>query len=99
MAKLGARGRTEVARYERMVGTGQDRYRLTYALMSDGSVLKKAQWFNDDGTIRPGQWRQWGKIKPGLQASNLMERMRQWDGVVEKIIRKDLVDAVLRKAK
>jgi len=67
MAKLSARGRTEVARFESPTpdhGTAK----RTYVLMSDSTVLWKATWYykedvsHNNRAISAG-WRVHGKLK------------------------------------
>lgn len=73
MAKLSARGRTEVARFSKeKTVTDPDRYvdweRITYALMSDGHLLKKRDVRFKETTILAEQkhcygWKDEGKVK------------------------------------
>lgn len=77
MAKLSARGRTEVVRVARehdpklFENSLCDWERVTLALMSDGNVLKKLDVrFRADGTARSGErysygWKVLGKFKGG----------------------------------
>lgn len=73
MAKLSARGRTEVARFSKeKTVTDPDRYvdweRITYALMSDGHLLKKRDVQFKEAGIMPAYkhnygWKDEGKVK------------------------------------
>lgn len=67
MAKLSARGRTELARVRKTC----DKYKRTLALMSDGKVLSKLQAFMAATPYTPAHWHDYGwtvkaKIKDGV---------------------------------
>mgnify|MGYP003393231939 CR=1 FL=1 len=61
MAKLSARGRTELARYtltESSVGESAKKIRTTYAVMSDTAILRKTDWLKEDGKLdHSGSWK------------------------------------------
>jgi hypothetical protein len=58
MAKLGARGRTELARVAReTVGDVGQKYTTTYALMSDGKTLRKVKAVWSDGHVSDVAWK------------------------------------------
>lgn len=70
MAKLSARGRAEVARVviESLCGTR----RTSYAMMTDGRILRKFQYKDSflcprygTGGWAPGHWSQWRRLKEG----------------------------------
>ena len=75
MAKLSARGRTEVMRFSKETeGDGLDliKRKTTIAIMSDGNILKKfTTWWkniyhNNGMERRDGGWSVSGKFKKGL---------------------------------
>lgn len=80
MARLKARGRTEVLKVE-----GNFKYpptdnkygvaerRITQALMSDGHILKKVVSTAQDGHRINGDWKDAGKVKPGLTPQQVEE--------------------------
>jgi len=93
MAKLSAYGRKEVVRFTK-VWNGDDlskKTRTTRAVMSDGIMLEKVQWYNDDGTIRPATWRKRGKIAVGMTPRDLIREYGQYN-YVAKVLRDDLLD-------
>jgi hypothetical protein len=97
MAKLSARGRQEIARYERVREDDYGKVKTSWALMTDGWILVKDQGYNDNGTIRTGTWSQWRRIKAGKTPEVMMVIMRGWKGVTETVKRADLVDKELRR--
>lgn len=76
MAKLNARGRQELARVEKEFNPSEDVdptccwERRTYALMSDGKVLRKidVRWRNDNRLHSYG-WHIKGNIKAGVDVT------------------------------
>jgi len=79
MAKLSARGRTEVARFESSTpdhGTAK----RSYVLMSDSTVLWKATWrseateYSKARTVSSG-WRKHGKLKSGVDPQDWIDAM------------------------
>lgn len=104
MAKLSARGRVEVARFERVRKSGEPGHReyevrKSYAVMSDGRVLEKTQ-IRDDGPYgtgkwRPGTWRLWKRIKSGNTFRGTVEGLDKLCGP-GKVSRPDLLDTVAR---
>lgn len=85
MAKLTARGRTELVRLEKEVvaseanglaASGVAREKYTVTMMSDGRALKKTVvWFAPDAYSRGKErrhdygWKDMGKVKAGLDAA------------------------------
>jgi len=78
MAKLSARGRTELARVEKTVyPTPPDlvtERRYTTAYMSDGTLLQKCDViFRSDGKRHSYGWIVRGKVDPGLTVEQWLE--------------------------
>jgi len=85
MAKLNARGRTELARVSKVRegleeaaayggSTLTDWSRTTLVLMSDGAVLKKLDIrFKSDGSKHSYGWKNYAKAKPGFTAERFVE--------------------------
>lgn len=72
MAKLSARGRTELVRLSKAIteqaGT-MDTYESTrfYAIMSDKHVLKKTQWRDSAGKLQSMPWNDLGKLSGEIE--------------------------------
>lgn len=82
MAKLSARGRTELLRLERyenetdpLSDTGEIRplVRRELALMSDRVVLSKATFTRPDGSTHSAGWSVLGKLKDGQTVETFRE--------------------------
>lgn len=86
MAKLSARGRIELGRWQIERETPNSDLttseRITLALMSDGRLLQKRDvvfkpdTFNPEGRKYSWGWKQYKKIKTGL---DLNEILNKWD--------------------
>jgi len=83
MAKLSARGRTEIARFKRTAVyhdefTGTDReYVVKVALMSDGNILRN----------NGGGWKTWRKIRKGIADAEWISAMENHSSNWERISR------------
>lgn len=77
MAKLTARGRTEVWRVERTTDSSTGgTLRVTLALMSDGNILKKMTSFTQQGKVAHSWgWTVWRKLKKDGNPDRLKERL------------------------
>lgn len=79
MARLSARGRTELVRVSKAEDvTDSDSVvtwrRYTKALMSDGTILEKVDVrFKSDGSRHSYGWKAKGKAKKGLTAEQFVE--------------------------
>ena len=67
MAKLSARGRTELYRLSKVTkeqAETQDAYESIryYAIMSDKHVLKKSTWRNSGGKLEGTPWKDLGRL-------------------------------------
>lgn len=88
MAKLSARGRTELARVareqhytDRLTGEFKE-YTVRLALMSDGKVLIKRSWRDENGKTANSGWTVRGTLKKGITTEQWVER-RLADGWVK----------------
>jgi hypothetical protein len=82
MAKLSARGRTEVARFskeEKVTDPSRstDWERTTYALMSDGHLLKKWDVNFKSSNILPGGKHSYGWKDQGKKAHLTADKLRE----------------------
>ena len=81
MAKLSARGRVELARFEKRTPDSNDPNeafvdnRFQLAAMSDGHILKKmtARW-KDTGRIHDWGWKDLAKVKAGNDIIQVAEK-------------------------
>lgn len=76
MAKLSARGRTELARYQRTIPSSEAypyELRVQYAFMSDGNVLKKI-----------GERSGWKivRLRPGMTQARMTELVKSYGAVL-----------------
>jgi len=79
MAKLSARGRTELARIEKIEKPDADGviYRTQRVLMSDGWILRKGSWKRPGERWEGGGWKQDRKYTGDL---DVIKKGVQWDG-------------------
>ena len=76
MAKLSARGRKELVRVTREVEPkeeGRPAMRISRALMSDRTVLKKVDYKHADGMKHSTGWKVEGKAKEGVTPERFAE--------------------------
>lgn len=80
MAKLSARGRTELCRVSKVLpdqepGVTVTRFR---ALMSDGVILHKTSWKYDskDRSNHDTGWKVGNRLKPGVKPENVIDAWR-----------------------
>lgn len=72
MAKLSARGRTELLRMEKTYPSEVGNMRATITLMSDGVALIKKTFISPEGKVgHSGGWKVHGRLKKGSTVEDI----------------------------